>query len=155
LKEDAKGSWSYTGPRVAGDLGYQAIHEEKRSEPELYVNLVCADIDFLPFSEGRFTHVFMFTVLSGVHAYWGDTISEALRMLGTHGIITLSVPKQGSSSEKLLGKLSINGLESRELLDDDRTVDYLVISEKSPHNCRKSHSKQSLAQVLPQESRQA
>jgi hypothetical protein len=35
LKEDAKGNWSETDPRVGGDFGYQAIREEKRSEPEL------------------------------------------------------------------------------------------------------------------------
>jgi hypothetical protein len=33
------------------------------------VELVCADIDFLPFSEGTFRHIFMFTVLPG-HTDW-------------------------------------------------------------------------------------
>jgi len=98
------------------------------------VDLVCADIDFLPFSEGTFRRVFMFTVLPGVHTYWGDTISEALRVLRRHGIMTLSVPKKETSSKKVLRKLSTNGLEPRELIDDDTTLDYVVISDKSPHH---------------------
>jgi ubiquinone/menaquinone biosynthesis C-methylase UbiE len=95
------------------------------------VDLVCADIDFLPFSEGTFRLVFMFTVLLG-HTYWGDTISEALRVLRTHGIMTLSVLKKETSRENVLSKLSMNGLEPRELIDDDTALDYVVISEKGP-----------------------
>ena len=106
------------------------------------VELVCADIDFLPFSEGTFRHVFMFTVLPGVHTYWGDTISEALRTLGTRGIMALSVLKKETSSEKLLRKLSMNGLEPRELIDDDTTLDYIVISEKALQNCQKGKLKE-------------
>jgi ubiquinone/menaquinone biosynthesis C-methylase UbiE len=98
------------------------------------VDLVCADIDFLPFSEGSFGHVFMFTVLPSVQTYWGDTISEALRVLRRHGIITLSVPKKQTSGEKLLRKLSMNGLEPGELVDHDTTLDYIVISKKT-QNC--------------------
>lgn len=100
------------------------------------VELVCADIDFLPFSEGTFRHVFMFTVLPG-HTDWGYTISEALRVLRRHGIMTLSVLKKETSSEKLLRKLSMNGLEPRELIDDDTTVDYVVISGETPQNSQK------------------
>ncbi len=101
------------------------------------VELVCADIDFLPFSEGTFRHVFMFTVLPDVHTYWGDTISEALRALGARGIMTLSVPKKETSGEKLLRKLSTNGLEPRELIDDDKTPDYIVISKEARKTIRK------------------
>jgi ubiquinone/menaquinone biosynthesis C-methylase UbiE len=98
------------------------------------VDLVRADIDFLPFSEGSFGRVFMFTVLPSVQTYWGDTISEALRVLGRHGIMTLSVPKKETSGEKLLRKLSMEGLEPGELVDRDTTLDYIVISKK-PQNC--------------------
>ena len=72
------------------------------------VELVCADIDFPPFSEGTFRHVFMFTVLPSVHTYWGNTMHESLRVLRTHGIMTLSVLKKETSSKKVLTKLSIN-----------------------------------------------
>jgi len=34
------------------------------------------------------------TVLPSVHTYWVDTVSEALRVLRTHGIMTLSVLKK-------------------------------------------------------------
>jgi ubiquinone/menaquinone biosynthesis C-methylase UbiE len=98
------------------------------------VHLVCADIDFLPFSEGIFRHVFMFTVLASAHTYWGDTIKEALRVLETHGIISLSVPKKESSRKKMLRKLSRNGLGPGELIDDEATLDYVVVSEKEPQN---------------------
>jgi ubiquinone/menaquinone biosynthesis C-methylase UbiE len=94
------------------------------------VDLVCADIDFLPFFEGSFEHVFMFTVLPSVHAYWGDTMREALRVLRRHGIMALSVPKKETSGEKLLRKLGMNGLEPGELVDHDTTLDYIVISKK-------------------------
>jgi len=104
------------------------------------VELVCADIDFLPFSEGTFRHVFMFTVLPSVHTYWGDTMSEALRALRTHGIMTLSVRKKETSSEKLLRKLSMNGLEPRELVDDDKTPDYIVISKEARKTTRKGEA---------------
>ena len=104
------------------------------------VELVCADIDFLPFSEGTFRHVFMFTILPSVHTYWGDTMREALRALGTHGIITLSVLKKETSSEELLGKLSMNGLEPRELVDDDKTPDYIVISKEVRKTTRKGEA---------------
>jgi hypothetical protein len=73
----------------------------------------------------------MFTVLPCVHTYWGDTMSEALRVLRTHGMITLSIPKKETSSEELLRKLSMNGLELGELIDDDTTLDYIVISKKT------------------------
>jgi SAM-dependent methyltransferase len=94
------------------------------------VDLVCADINSFPFSESTFGHVFMLTVLRCVHTYWGDTMSEALRVLRTHGMMTLSIPKKESSREKLLGKLSMNGLELRKV-DDDTTLDYIVISKKT------------------------
>jgi ubiquinone/menaquinone biosynthesis C-methylase UbiE len=110
------------------------------------VELVCADSDFLPFSEGTFRHVFMFTVLPG-HTDWSYTISEALRVLRRHGIMTLSVLKKETSSKKVLRKLSTNGLEPRELIDDDTTLDYVVISEKSPQNHQKNKLKQSHAQA--------
>ena len=97
------------------------------------VDLVCGDIDFLPFSEDSFGHVFMFTVLPTVNTYWGEAMSEALRVLGRHGIMTLSVSKKETSGEKLLRKLSMNGLEPGELIDHDTTLDYIVISKK-PQN---------------------
>ena len=55
---------------------------------------------------------------------------EALRVLRTRGIMTLSVPKKETSTEKLLRKLSVNGLEPRELVDDDKTLDYVVIGKE-------------------------
>ena len=103
------------------------------------VELVCADIDFLPFSEGTFRHVCMFTVLPG-HTDWGNTISEARRVLRRHGIMTLSVLKKETSSEKLLRKLSMNGLEPRELVDDDKTPDYIVISKEARKTIRKGEA---------------
>jgi len=98
------------------------------------VDLVCADIGFLPFSEGSFGYVFMFTVLPSVQTYWGDTMREALRVLRRHGIMTLSVPKKETSGEKLLRKLGMEKLEPGELVDHDTTLDYIVISKK-PQNC--------------------
>ena len=103
------------------------------------VELVCAEIDFLPFSEGTFRHVFMFTVLPG-HTDWGYTISEALRVLESEGIMTLSVLKKETSSEKLLRKLNMNGLEPRELIDDDKTPDYIVISKEARETIRKGEA---------------
>jgi hypothetical protein len=44
--------------------------------------------------------------------------------------MTLSVPRKGLSSEKLLQKLGVNGLEPDGLIDDDKTLDYMVISKK-------------------------
>jgi ubiquinone/menaquinone biosynthesis C-methylase UbiE len=102
------------------------------------IDLVCADIDFLPFSEGTFRHVFMFTVLPS-RTDWVDTISEALRVLGIHGIMILSIPKKETSNQELLRKLSMNGLEPGELIDHDTTLDYIVISKN-----RKTVKKESL-----------
>jgi hypothetical protein len=51
-------------------------------------------------------------------------------VLGTHGIMTLSVPKKETSSEKLPRKLRMNGLEPRGLIDDDTILDYMVISKR-------------------------
>ena len=105
-------------------------------EKKTNVDLVCADFDYLPFLEGWFTHIFMFTVLPG-HTDWGYTISEALRVLRRHGIMTLSVPKKETSSKKVLRKLSTNRLEPRELVDDDKTPDYIVISKEARKTIRK------------------
>ena len=115
---------------VGVDLSRKMLEKAKlRLDQISNVALICADIDSLPFPEGTFRHVFMFTVLLG-HTYWGDTISEARRVLGRHGIMTLSVPRKGLSSEKLLRKLSVNGLEPDGLIDDDKTLDYIVINKK-------------------------
>ena len=89
-----------------------------------------ADFDFLPFPVGTFGYVFMFTVLLAP-AYWGNTIRESLRVLRTHGTMTVSVPKRETSSEKLLRKLRESRLEPRELVDRQTTVDYLVIFSSS------------------------
>jgi hypothetical protein len=67
-------------------------------------------------------------------------MSEALRALRTHGIMTLSVRKKETSSEKLLRKLSMNGLEPRELVDDDKTPDYIVISKEARKTTRKGEA---------------
>jgi len=115
---------------VGVDLSPKMLEKAKlRLDQISNVALICADMDFLPFPQGTFRHVFIFTVLLG-HTYGGDTISEALRVLGERGIMTLSVPKKGLSSEKLLQKLSVNGLEPDGLIDDDKTLDYVVISKK-------------------------
>jgi malonyl-CoA O-methyltransferase len=122
---------------VGVDLSTKMLDKAKLKLSQVSnVELVCADIDSLPFSEGTFRHVFMFTVLLS-HTHWGYTISEALRVLRRHGIMTLSVPKKETSSQKLLRKLRMNGLEPRELIDDDTTVDYVVISGETPQNSQK------------------
>jgi len=95
------------------------------------IDLVCADIDFLPFSEGIFRYVFMFTVLPS-HTDWAETINEALRVLGIHGMMILSVPKRETSIQQLLARLGMYGLELRELIDD-ATLDYVVISEETSY----------------------
>jgi hypothetical protein len=42
-----------------------------------------------------------------------------------------SVPKKEISSENLPKKLSMNELEPRELIDDQTTQDYLIISKRA------------------------
>jgi hypothetical protein len=42
----------------------------------------------------------------------------------------LGVPKRENSSEKLLRELSVNGLEAGELMDDDKTLDSIVIVKR-------------------------
>lgn len=115
---------------VGVDLSPKMLHRAQLRLGELSnIALICADFDFLPFSKGAFRCVFMFTALLGP-TYWDDTIKEALRVLGTHGIMTLSVLKKETSSEKLLGKLRMHGLEPRGLIDDDTNPDYVVISKR-------------------------
>jgi ubiquinone/menaquinone biosynthesis C-methylase UbiE len=92
--------------------------------------LVCADFDFLPFPRASFRYVFIFTALPAPRD-WADSIKEVLRVLESDGIITLSVPKKEISSEQLSKKLSMNGLEARELIDDQTTQDYLIISRRA------------------------
>jgi ubiquinone/menaquinone biosynthesis C-methylase UbiE len=94
------------------------------------VHLLCADFDFLPFPRASFSYVFIFTALLAPE-YWADSIREALRVLESDGITTLSVPKKGILSENLPKKLSMNGLEPRELIDDQTTQDYLIINKRA------------------------
>jgi len=116
---------------VGVDLSPKMLHRAQlRLDQVSSVDLVCADFDFLPFSGGTFAYVFMFTVLLAP-AYWGGTIRESLRVLRTHGTMTVSVPKRETSSEKLLRKLRESRLEPRELVDRQTTVDYLVIFSSS------------------------
>jgi len=115
---------------VGVDFSPKMLHRAQLRLGQLSnVDLVCADFDFLPFSGGTFTYVFMFTVLLAP-AYWGNTIRESLRVLRTRGTMTLSVPKRETSSEKLLRKLRKSRLEPRELIDRQTTVDYLVIGKR-------------------------
>ena len=94
------------------------------------VHLLCADFDFLPFPRASFRYVFIFTALLAPK-YCADSIREAQRVLESDGIIILSVPKKEISSEQLSKELSMNGLEPRELIDDQTTQDYLTISKKA------------------------
>jgi ubiquinone/menaquinone biosynthesis C-methylase UbiE len=115
---------------VGVDLSPKMLHRAKlrlRHIPN--VHLLCADFDFLPFPRASFRYIFIFTALPAT-AYWAISIREALRVLESDCIITLSVPRKGLSSEKLLRKLSLNGLEPGELIDDDTALDYMVISKK-------------------------
>jgi ubiquinone/menaquinone biosynthesis C-methylase UbiE len=117
---------------VGVDLSPEMLEKAKRKlGPISTVDLVCADIDFLPFSGSIFRHVFMFTVLPSVRTYWGNAIREGLRVLETHGIMTLSIPKKETSSRNILKKLSRSGLGPGELIDDEGALDYVVVSEKA------------------------
>jgi len=116
---------------VGVDLSSKALRKAQLRLGEVSnVDLVCADSDFLPFSKGTFGHIFMFTALPAP-AYWGNTITEALRVLTTHGTITLTVPKKETSSEKIVRKLRRSGLEPRELIDQQTVPDYLVIGKRA------------------------
>jgi ubiquinone/menaquinone biosynthesis C-methylase UbiE len=101
------------------------------------VDLVCADIDSLPFSEATFGQVFMFTVLPS-DTDWDNAISEAMRVLRTDGIMTLSIPKKETSTKEVLRKLRTNRLEQRELLNEDTTLDYVVVGKKARKSVRKA-----------------
>ena len=101
------------------------------------VDLVCADIDSLPFSEATFGQVFMFTVLPS-DTDWDNAISEAMRVLRTDGIMTLSILKKETSSKEVLRKIRTNRLEQRELLNEDTTLDYVVVGKKARKSVRKA-----------------
>jgi ubiquinone/menaquinone biosynthesis C-methylase UbiE len=116
---------------VGVDLSSRALRKAQlRLGGVSNVDLVCADFDFLPFPGSTFEHIFMFTALPAP-AYWGNTIKEALRVLTTHGIVILSVPKKETSGEKLLRKLRKSGLEPQELIDEQTTPDCLVIGKRA------------------------
>lgn len=116
---------------VGVDLSLKMLERAKLRLSQISnVELVCADIDFLPFPRASFSYVFIFTALLAP-GYWADSIREALRVLESDGTITLSVLKKEISSENLPKKLSMNGLEPRELVDDRTTQDYLIISKRA------------------------
>ena len=104
------------------------------------VHLLCADFDFLPFPKASFSYVFIFTALLAPE-YWADSIREALRVLESDGITTLSVLKKEISSEQLSKELSMNGLEPQELVDDQTTQDYLIISKRAARHIHEASFK--------------
>jgi hypothetical protein len=79
----------------------------------------------------------MFTVLPS-DTDWDNAISEAMRVLRTDGIMTLSIPKKETSSKEVLRKLRTNRLEQRELLNEDTTLDYVVVGKKARKSVRKA-----------------
>jgi ubiquinone/menaquinone biosynthesis C-methylase UbiE len=114
---------------VGVDFSFKMLHGAKfRLGQKWNVDLVCADFDHLPFLGGRFSHIFMFTALPSTK-YSGNAISEALRVLKPSGAVALSVPKKETSSEKLLTRLSMNGLKALELVDHETSLDYVVIGK--------------------------
>jgi ubiquinone/menaquinone biosynthesis C-methylase UbiE len=116
---------------VGVDLSPKMLRRAKHRLRQISnVHLLCADFDFLPFPRASFRYVFVFTALLAPR-YWADSIREALRVLESDGIITLSVPKKEISSEQLPKELGMNRLEPRELVDDGITKDYLIISKRS------------------------
>jgi ubiquinone/menaquinone biosynthesis C-methylase UbiE len=115
---------------VGVDLSPKMLHKaDLRLHLISNVHLLCADFDFLPFPAATFTYAFIFTALQAP-TRWADSIREALRVLESDGTITLSVPKKEISSEQLIQKLGVNGLESREVVHDETTQDYLTISKR-------------------------
>jgi ubiquinone/menaquinone biosynthesis C-methylase UbiE len=118
------------GTVIGVDISPRMLRLAKvRSRGRPNVHLVCADLDYLPFSGGVFQYVFVFTALSDP-PYWRDALSEVLRVLATHGILTVSVPKREMSYERLASELRENGFEPRELVDHKATTDYLAICQK-------------------------
>ena len=94
------------------------------------VDLVCADLDYLPFGVGTFTHIFMFTALPAP-AHWSVSLREAQRALADPGTVVLSVPKKEIENTNLLANLRKNALEPRELIDQGETPDYVFIGKKA------------------------